>query len=180
MKIRPHKDFERLKTLFPAVREYQKLAQRHGIGDVFQDNGGKILQVCLALGLRVTPSRMGNDAIDRDGNEYELKSVNLLRTPNFSTHHHLNMTIVAKYRLVSWIFATYEGIELREIYLVTPAGMEDRYRFWLQKLKDDGISHINNPKVPLTYVQQKGRLIFSSAAEGIENTNLPLPFTHRE
>jgi hypothetical protein len=28
----------------------------------------------------------------------------------------MNPTIIAKYRLVPWIFAVYEGIELRKIY----------------------------------------------------------------
>ncbi len=45
--MKPHPDAKLLKQLFPAVREYQKLAMKHGIPDIFQDNGGKILQVCL-------------------------------------------------------------------------------------------------------------------------------------
>ena len=39
-----------LEKLFPAIREYQKLATKHGIKDIFQDNGGKLLQVVLMLG----------------------------------------------------------------------------------------------------------------------------------
>ncbi len=46
-----HADWDRLETLMPAVREFQALAREHGIDDVFQDNGGKILQMLLALGL---------------------------------------------------------------------------------------------------------------------------------
>ena len=44
--MKSHPDAKLLKRLFPAVREYQKLAMKHGIPDIFQDNGGKILQVC--------------------------------------------------------------------------------------------------------------------------------------
>jgi hypothetical protein len=75
-----HPDAELLKQLFPSIRLYQKLAVKHGIPDIFQDNGGKILQVCLILGLKVLRSREGNDAVDENGNEYELKTVNLSRT----------------------------------------------------------------------------------------------------
>jgi hypothetical protein len=94
--MKAHPDVKLLKKLFPAVREYQKLAMKHGIPDIFQDNGGKILQVCLVLGLSVLKSREGNDAIDGNGKEYELKTVNLLRTDQFTTHHHLNPVIIKK------------------------------------------------------------------------------------
>ena len=41
-------DLGELERLFPSIREYQALATRHGIGDIFQDNGGKLLQPLLA------------------------------------------------------------------------------------------------------------------------------------
>jgi hypothetical protein len=107
--MKSHPDAELLRKLFPSIRRYQKLANAHGIPDIFQDNGGKILQVCLITGLRVLKSREGNDAVDEHGYEYELKTVNLSRTAQFTTHHHLNPVIIAKYRKVDWIFATYEG-----------------------------------------------------------------------
>jgi hypothetical protein len=94
--LKPHADVALLKKLFPAVRKYQKLVLKHGIPDIFQDNGGKILQVSLILGLTVLKPREGNDAVDSDGNEYELKTVNLLRTDQFTTHHHLNPVIIEK------------------------------------------------------------------------------------
>ena len=57
-----------------------------------------------------------NDAKDDKGKEYELKSVNVNLTKSFSTHHHLNPDIIEKYRKVGWIFAVYEGINLKKIY----------------------------------------------------------------
>ena len=165
-----HPDAEKLKKLFPAVREYQELAVQHGIPDIFQDNGGKILQVCLMLGLTALKAREGNDAKDEHGNEYELKTVNLLRTEQFTTHHHLNPTIIAKYRKVDWIFATYEAIELKEIYHLTPVEMEYWYKRWETKWYADGGKDINNPKVPLVYVQQHGKLLYSSLGKQLEYT----------
>ena len=117
----PHPDTAELDRLFPYIREYQELASKHGIGDIFQDNGGKLLQLLLVTGLRCIGSREGNDAVDAEGKEYELKSVNVLLTKSFSTHHHMNPVILAKYRQVDWLLAIYEGIELQEIYRMKPA-----------------------------------------------------------
>jgi hypothetical protein len=164
--LKPHADVALLKKLFPAVRKYQKLALKHGIPDIFQDNGGKILQVSLILGLTVLKPREGNDAVDSDGNEYELKTVNLLRTDQFTTHHHLNPVIIEKYRKVDWIFATYEAIELKEIYLLKPKAMEFWYQRWAEKWKAGG--DINNPKVPLSFVRKNGELIYSNVGESLE------------
>jgi hypothetical protein len=168
--MKSHPDVQKLKKLFPAVREYQKLAMKHGIPDIFQDNGGKILQVCLILGLIALKAKEGNDAVDANGNEYELKTVNLLRTDQFTTHHHLNPVIIKKYRQVDWIFATYEAIELKEIFLLKPAAMEYWYKRWSAKWKVDGGKDINNPKVPLTFVRKYGKQLYSSIGEDIENT----------
>ncbi|WP_341815014.1 helix-turn-helix domain-containing protein [Wolbachia endosymbiont (group A) of Chalcis sispes] len=149
-----------LKDIFPHIRKYQEFAVKHGINDIFQDNGGKILQVLLLTGLTILPAREGNDAIDEYGNEYELKSVNALLTKSFSTHHHMNPTIIAKYRKVDWIFAIYEGIELKEIYKLTPQDLEPYYITWEKKWHDTGGKDINNPKIPLKYVRDKGKLLY--------------------
>lgn len=157
MKIHPDKQL--LDALFPHIRQYQALAEKHGINDIFQDNGGKLLQVILTTSLEVLPGREGNDARDAAGNEYELKSVNTSLTKSFSTHHHMNPVIIAKYRQVDWIFAVYQGIELQQIFLLTPAQMEPFYTKWEKKWHDDGGKDINNPKIPLSYVQNNGKLI---------------------
>ena len=155
-----HADKKKLDRIWPSIVEYQKLASKHGIDDIFQDNGGKILQVLLITGLRRVAGREGNDAVDDDGQEYELKSVNIALTKSFSTHHHMNPTIIAKYRKVPWIFAVYRGIELLEIYRLEPIDMEPWYRKWEDKWHADGGKDINNPKVPLSYVREHGSQLF--------------------
>lgn len=160
--MKPHPDKALLDRIFPHVREYQNLAVKHGIGDIFQDNGGKLLQVALITGLKILSGREGNDAVDEYGNEYELKSLNALLVKSFSTHHHMNPTIIAKYRLVDWVFAVYEAIELKAIYLLKPADMEPFYQKWEAKWHADGGKDINNPKIPLTYVMETGKLIYSA------------------
>jgi transcriptional regulator with XRE-family HTH domain len=84
-------DLERLQTALEAIQELQNLANEYGINDVFQDNGGKVLQVLILLGLRISPGREGNDAVDAEGNEYELKTINKLLSRSVTTHHHLNL-----------------------------------------------------------------------------------------
>jgi hypothetical protein len=153
-------DLKEMKALFPYIRKYQQLAEKYSIRDIFQDNGGKTLQILLISGLQALPGREGNDAIDENGQEYELKSVNTLLSKSFSTHHHMNPAIIAKYRSVPWIFAIYEDIELRRIYRLNPSEMEHWYSLWEKKWYDDGRKDINNPKIPLSYVEKNGILIF--------------------
>ncbi|MFN8284990.1 MAG: helix-turn-helix domain-containing protein [Chitinophagales bacterium] len=157
-------DLERLNELFPFIRKYQKLAEETcGINDVFQDNGGKLLQVLLVTGLKNIIDREGNDAEDDNGNQYELKSVNIKLTSSFSTHHHMNPVIIKKYKKVDWIFAVYEGIELVEIFQLTPKDLDPYYKKWLKKWKDDGNKDINNPKIPLSFVRKKGKLLYKTS-----------------
>lgn len=162
MKLNKHEDLKVLEEIWPQIQLYQDLASKHGIYDIFQDNGGKLLQVLLALNLKVLPGREGNDAIDEDGVEYELKSVNIDLTKGFSTHHHMNPNIIKKYRKVPWIFAIYRNISLEAIYLLNPEDMEEFYKKWEEKWHNDGEKDINNPKIPVKYVISNGDLIFGS------------------
>lgn len=127
MTIKSHDDFQKLLNIWPAIEEYQTLATTHGIDDIFQDNGGKILQVLLLLDMKILPGREGNDAVDTNGQEFEMKSVNIELTRGFSTHHHMNPAIISKYRQVPWIFAIYRHIKLESVYRMEKEGMEHWY-----------------------------------------------------
>src|SRR6266446_6237232 len=150
--VKADPDTAELERLFPYIREYQALASKHGIGDIFQDNGGKLLQLLLITGLQGAGNREGNDARDEEGPEYELKSVNTLLTQSFSTHHHMNPTILAKYRQVDWVFAIYQGIELQAIFLMKPNALEPYFSKWEAKWHDSDGKDINNPKIPVKFV----------------------------
>ena len=160
----------RLNSLMPYVRRYQELANEYGIYDVFQDNGGKLLQTLVLTGLQNMPGREGNDARDNSGTEWELKTVNQHLTKSFSTHHHLTVDILAKYRTVQWLFCVYEGIEIVEIYAVGPEQLEPIFAQWETKLNEaqktqaKGLAHKNNPKIPLSFVRQHGARYYSDAA----------------
>lgn len=154
-----HPDWKKLEALMPAVREFQKLAGEHGIDDIFQDNGGKILQMLLALNLQGIPGREGNDAVDVEGREYELKSVNIWLTAGFSTNHHINIPIIEKYRQARWVFAIYEGIEMRRAFYMPADKLEVYFSAWEEKWKKER-KDINNPKVPLKFVCDHGECLF--------------------
>ena len=176
MTLRTHPDYERLKELWPAVQAYQDLATAHGIADIFQDNGGKLLQVLLLLGLEQLPGREGNDARDANGQEYELKSVNIELTRGFSTHHHMNPVIIAKYRQVPWVFAVYRNITLVAVYLLQPSDLEGYYDKWEAKWHADGGKDINNPKIPLHHVESVGQLLYEAPADLLANAEAsPVP-----
>jgi hypothetical protein len=160
--IKSHQDIAIFNEIYPSILKLQELAEKHGINDIFQDNGGKLLQVLLLTGLEVLPGREGNDAKDNHGNEYELKSVNTLLTKSFSTHHHMNPVIINKYRQVDWVFAVYEGIKLLSIHQLTPNDLEPYYLKWETKWHDDGGKDINNPKIPLKFVIEHGTTIYKA------------------
>lgn len=156
--MRPHPDKARMDELMPAIREFQALALAHGVGDIFQDNGGKLLQLVLTMDLTVLPGREGNDARDSLGREYEVKSVNIDLTSSFSTNHHLNPTIIAKYRKVGWLFAMYRSIELAAIYSMEPYELAPLFDLWEQRWAEKK-GDLNNPKIPVRFVLEKGTLI---------------------
>lgn len=118
----------------------------------------------LALNLQGIPGRDGNDAVDADGLEYELKSVNIWLTASFSTNHHINLPIINKYRHVQWAFAIYEGIEMRRAYGMSPDQLEPYFasweQQWLARARD-----LNNPKIPLSFVLDHGTLIYTDQRE---------------
>lgn len=163
-----HADYAALHRLSPAVKELQRLAVQHGIDDIFQDNGGKVLEVCLILNLRLLPGRLGNDLVDEaTGTEFELKTLNITKTESFTTHHHLNPAILEKYRKVEWLFAVYNGIELCSIRRMRPADLEPWFERWMEKFKAGVGRPLNNPKIPLAFVQRHGELVFDSAPSGV-------------
>lgn len=163
-------DVERLNTAFKGIREAQTLANEYGINDILQDNGGKVLQVLILLGLR----REGNDAVDEEGNEYELKTINraLRKNAGITTHHHLNKDILKKYRSVkAWFIAFYEGVELKEIWKVLPSELEPLFQQWEHKI--DVVGPLNNPKIPVRYVH-KGERVYPVEVNALKQDSFGL------
>jgi hypothetical protein len=76
----------------------------------------------------------------------------------------MNPTILAKYRQVDWVLAIYEGIELQKIYRMKPAMLEPYFSKWESKWHESGGKDINNPKIPVKFVVERGELVFRKPA----------------
>lgn len=150
---------DKLNSLWNNLHDLSKMAAAYGIGDIFQDNGAKVLQQLIYLNMQVLPGREGNDAVSPSGTEWEMKSINLSTSASgFSTNHHTNKAIIEKYRKVPWTFAIYRDITLEEIYIMTPAMLEPMYQHWEQRLKTT--AHLNNPKIPVKFVRENGIKVY--------------------
>lgn len=165
--VRVETDVERLEKALAACQDLQDLANEYGIADIFQDNGGKVLQCLILLELRISKGREGNDALDDEGNEYELKTLNtaLGSSRGVTTHHHLNLTILEKYRGVkAWYVGLYEGIVLQHIIRIENADLEEMYRQWEEKIRaklpEKPDYAINNPKIPIKTIRKYGRIVY--------------------
>jgi hypothetical protein len=151
--------FEEIEALWPGIQDYQALAEQYGIRDIFQDAGGKMLQLAIATGIDLSEERMGPDGFDRVGNIYEIKTVDVSKgNRGFSTSHHLSFDTIDRYRNRRWVFAIYDKITLMEVYRLEPEQMEPLYQQFARTLEN--VEYINNPKIPIGYVRQHGTAMY--------------------
>lgn len=150
----------RLDELWNQLTDLSNFAREFGIEDIFQDNGAKVLQQLIYLNFRIIPGREGHDAYSEDACEWEMKSINLeTSATGFSTNHHTTHEIINNYRNVKWSFAIYHGITLEEIYVMSPRTLEPFFSQWDGQL-NEGREHLNNPKIPVSFVRQNGVRVF--------------------
>ncbi len=153
-------EISKLNTLWSTLHDLAEMAKDYGIDDIFQDNGAKILQQLVLLNFDVLSGREGNDATSASGTEWEMKSINIdTSASGFSTNHHTTHDILKKYRSVPWSFAIYNGITLESIYVMKAEQLEPLFQSWEDKL-NNGMTHINNPKIPLKFVKENGLQIY--------------------
>jgi hypothetical protein len=153
-------DIEKLNSLWSALHDLEVLAKEYGIDDLFQDNGAKILQQLILLNFDNLPGREGNDAVSASGTEWEMKSINIATSATgFSTNHHFNEHILTKYRQVPWSFAIYNNLSLEAIYIMKPEQLEPLFTKWEDRYIKNG-KEGNNPKIPLSFVKEKGLLVY--------------------
>ena len=155
-----HRDqIARLEQLWENLHALSEMCKEYGIEDMLQDNGLKVMQQLVYLNQDFLKGREGNDSVSASGIEWEMKSVNINLTSSFSTNHHTHAHIIAKYRQVPWSFAIYCDIDLMEIYVLTPDKLEPVFHHWEEQLNDgQGRTHLNNPKIPVKYVREHGKI----------------------
>lgn len=85
-------------------------------------------QLAVLCGLQYVETREGPDAVDRDGNLYELKSTT---RSGVSTARDVGPHTIREWRTKYWIFAVGEyyesGLEIESLYVAHPHVLEDRF-----------------------------------------------------
>jgi len=151
--------YAELETVWDGVLAFQNLAEHYGVHDIFQDAGGKMVQLAVATGVELVEDRNGPDAVDRIGNQYEIKSTDIAKTTGgFSTNHHLNHATIKKFSSRRFIFAIYEGITLMEAYFVEAKQLEPYFANWRRKLKTK--THLNKPIITVKCIREKGTVAY--------------------
>ena len=151
---------EKVERLWANLHDLADMCKEYGIEDMMQDNGLKVMQQLVYMNMDFLPGREGNDSVSASGTEWEMKSVNIRLTSGFSTNHHTNHEIIAKYRKVPWSFAIYEDITLKEIYVLRPEELEPLFQHWERMLEKGDRTHLNNPKIPVKYVREHGLRVY--------------------
>jgi len=150
--------------LWKQLGTLQEIAEEFGISNIFQDNGAEILQQLIYLNMKAVPGREGNDGIDINGCEWEMKSIDISKgNKGITTNHHLNSAIIEKYKTVPWSIALYEGIILKKIYVIGSDQLQPIFDNWELKLKTK--NSLNNPKIPLKFIEENGILIYEEGME---------------
>ena len=158
------KDKTSVDILWCQLHTLQDIAQEFGIDNIFQDNGAEILQQLIYLNMKAVPGREGNDGIDVNGCEWEMKSLDISKgNQGITTNHHLNASIIEKYRTVPWSVSIYDGIHLKKIYVVGNEQLQSLFANWEEQLQT--VESINNPKIPLSYIEENGVLIYQEGDE---------------
>ena len=153
------------RSMWANLHSIEELASTYDINDIAQDNNLKLLQTLVLFDFHNQPGREGCDAIDRYGNKWELKTVNIDLTSSFSTNHHTNLERIAVFRQERWLFSVYRGISLQEVYAVSPFALESYFSKWEEAVHDKILAntdnpHLNNPKIPLKFVRQVGIIVY--------------------
>jgi len=158
------KDKTSVDILWRQLETLQSIAKEFGISNIFQDNGAEILQQLIYLNMKAVPGREGNDGVDRNGCEWEMKSLDISKgNAGITTNHHLNHAIIKKYKTVPWSVALYDGIILKKIYIISNQQLQPLFDKWEAELETR--ESLNNPKIPLSFIEQYGILIYSEGDE---------------
>lgn len=158
------KDKTSVDILWRQLSTLQNIALEFGIENIFQDNGAEILQQLIYLNMKGVPGREGNDGVDVNGCEWEMKSLDISKgNKGITTNHHLNAAIIEKYRTVPWSISIYNGIHLKKIYVVGNEQLQPLFEKWEKQLET--VTSINNPKIPLSYIEEHGILIYQEGDE---------------
>ncbi|MBU3862912.1 hypothetical protein KN815_01950 [Streptomyces sp. 4503] len=154
--------------------QLQRYASERRIHNVFDDGGYKELLLLELFNLTKGGGRVGNDATDALGGEYEIKTVARMnfkgerkKSLSVTTEHTLTLDNIDRYRSVHlWIVAVFDQSTPEAIYEIHPRKLEPYFSQWEATLQEQieidsrrgggARPHLNNPKIPLNFVAQHG------------------------
>lgn len=168
-----HKNrIDNFNIMWSQLTEIEELASNeYSIGDLAQDNNLKLLQTLILFDFQNQSGREGSDAFDRYGNAWELKTCNSLLVSGFSTNHHTNIPRIEAFRQERWLFSIYEGINLVDVYAMSPRMLEPFFSKWEAKIlssPDPDTAHINNPKIPIKFIRQNGIKVYPFTSPALD------------
>lgn len=150
----------------------QNEATKSNIISVFDDGGYRELLLTKMFGLSKVAGRHGDDGVDLEtGNQYELKTVNLIDTkgnlrirPGITTCHHVNHEIINRYRAVeAFLVGIFFINEPVRIYEISPQKLEPYFKQWEDRLNNEpNLNHINNPKISFVDIMNQGTLLYQN------------------
>ena len=154
-----------LEEMWERLNDVEDIAVDYDIGDIAQDNNLKLLQTLVLFDFKNQSGREGSDAIDRYGNEWELKTANMNLVSGFSTNHHTTHDRIEAFRRERWMFSIYAGIRLVEVYVMSPAALEPFFSKWERSIAERAANgevhaHLNNPKIPIKFVREAGIRVY--------------------
>lgn len=153
-------------TYLQTNKSFEQFAGKYGITDIYTDNNIKQLQQAIYLDLRLNNSRTSFDAVDREGNFWELKSLNINSSrKEFSTSRHLTLEILERYTQCFWAFSVYDQTELEAIYVMPSHSLYPYFYKWDIELEHG--RYLNNPKIPLVYVREHGIKVYDRITDMI-------------
>ncbi|WP_107452242.1 hypothetical protein [Streptomyces sp. NRRL F-5650] len=169
--LRPQGDIRKIVEL--GLQLQRSASERH-IHNVFDDGGYKELLLLELFNLTKGGGRVGNDATDALGREYEIKTVARLnfrgerkKSLSITTEHTLTLENIDRYRSVHlWVIAVFDQSTPEAIYEIHPRELEPYFSQWEAALQKQieidarrgggARPHLNNPKIPLNFVARHG------------------------
>jgi hypothetical protein len=166
-----------ISSLVELGSQLQEQASQHNIHNVFDDGGYKELMLLTLFNLKKL-GRTGDDAVDGEGRQYEIKTVARVSSSgkrksslSVTTEHTLTIDNIRRYRAVRlWIIAIFDQAQPEAIYEISPEALEPYFSSWEERLvlqqavRVDGGApvHLNNPKIPIKFIAQYGIRVWPS------------------
>ena len=145
-------------TLAQIIDRLERYANSLGIEGIISEKG-KLLQIYSCAKLARSKNKQGTRALDESGNACEIRIIDLNSTKSFLVNYQITEVLISEYKTVNWIFATFSGNTLTNIYSAKFNDLKDYFGKWKAKLDIEEVSELRNPKIPSSFILKVGTRI---------------------